>query len=162
MVMTTVVPIATAAAMTGVSGRTLRRWIANGQLLATGGKRDRLVDLEAVRRLAATASGRGSPGSALASGHFLSQDMAIDGQSGQRNGQQNGQTNGQEVPFVAAILEQNKQLHQENIELAGRVGWLMAQLESAKEQIATANKRILELEAPKGQESGGDQSAYPE
>lgn len=46
-------------------------------------------------------------------------------------------------------LEMVEKLHRENLELAGRVGWAMGQLESTRAQLTQAHQRIALLEAPK-------------
>ena len=47
------VSVAVAGSLSGVTDRTIRRWIASGRLPVVSGPRGRLVDLEDVRRLAA-------------------------------------------------------------------------------------------------------------
>ena len=121
------VTAAVAAAEVGVSVRTIRRWMANGQLTATGGKRDRLVDLDAVRYLAA------------ANGHAdrkrtVPEAMAVLSVVEDRNGH--------DRDMVAALWEHNDRLYRENLELAGRLGFYQARIQELE-------RRILELEAPK-------------
>ena len=132
------VTAAVAAAEVGVSVRTIRRWMANGQLTATGGKRDRLVDLDAVRYLAA-ANGHADTDRQPLHGHTdrkrtVTEAMAVLSVVEDRNGH--------DRDMVAALWERNDRLYRENLELAGRLGFYQARIQELE-------RRILELEAPK-------------
>ena len=122
--------VESAAAIAGISARTLRYWIAAGKLPARGGKRGRLVRLSDVEQLAALAgklSGKDSlpADSAVAVAGNIAESSAL-------------------VAIERQLTEYRElveRLHRENLELAGRVGFLQARLQDAE-------ARILEFEGP--------------
>jgi hypothetical protein len=116
-------PIDAAAALVGVHAKTIRRWIARGHLVAATGPRGRLVDLAEVRRLATIrAPGPDTPEPA-------------------RTLPDTDARTGRGLSELARALEIVDRLSRENLELAGRVGWLQSELEQSRQRIAL-------LEAP--------------
>ena len=125
------VTVATASQLTGVPVRTLHRWVARGQLHAMAGQHGRLVDLDAVRHLAAAAGHPAATPEPLA-GHVVTGTPLAEG--------------GAPWQVMTELVAVNDRLSRENVELAGRCGWLQAQLEAA-------TSRIRELEAPRTNQS---------
>ncbi len=122
--------VESAAALAGISARTLRYWIAAGKLPARGGKRGRLVRLSDVEQLAVLAgkfSGKGSlpADSAMAITGTIAESSALVAIERQ----------------LAEYRELVERLHRENLELAGRLGFYQAKLQDAE-------ARILEFEGP--------------
>ncbi len=129
------VTIAAASQHTGIPVRTLHRWVARGQLHAITGQHGRLVELDAVRRLATVA---GYPAA-------VSTPQAGQNATGVPDDQMATPrpANGSPWQVMADLVAQNDRLHQENLELAGRCGWLQAELEQARQRIA-----LLEVPTP--------------
>ena len=119
--------VAVASQLTGVPVRTLHRWVSRGQLHAMVGQHGRLVDLEEVRRLAAMA------------GHPAATPETMTGHSATGTPPAQDDAPWQAMTELIAV---NDRLSRENVELAGRVGFLQAEVLRLKEQVAL-------LEAPK-------------
>ena len=113
------VTIAAASQLSGVPVRTLHRWVARGQLHAMAGQQGRLVDLEEVRRLARMA------------GHPAATAESLAGQSA--TGRPPAQD---DVPWpaMAELIAVNDRLSCENVELAGRCGFLQARVQDLERE----------------------------
>ena len=123
--------VESAAALAGISARTLRYWIAAGKLPARGGKRGRLVRLSDVEQLAVLAGKLGGKGSLPADSA-----MVITGNIAESSAL---------VAIERQLAEYRElvdRMHRENLELAGRLGFSQARIQELE-------RRILELEAPK-------------
>ena len=123
--------VESAAALAGISARTLRYWIAAGKLPARSGKRGRLVRLSDVEQLAVLAGKLGGKGSLPADSA-----MAITGNIAESSAL---------VAIERQLAEYRElvdRMHRENLELAGRLGFSQARIQELE-------RRILELEAPK-------------
>jgi excisionase family DNA binding protein len=117
-----------AAAECGVAERTVRRWIMSGRLPAIHASREIRVqraDLEALER--------GEPGM---SGPIRMEPGAESDLSGQEDGQvRTGPRPASDTPDMVEALHLIEKLQQQNMELAGRVGYLQAELQIAREQL---------------------------
>ena len=120
------VPISVAARLADVHERTIRRWIAAGLLAdspgRSGGHRARLVDVAAVRELAARLK-----------------EPDIDGYESRIEPDSRQPEPDMSASEFLAVIER---LHRENVELAGRCGFYQSEIQHLKE-------RITLLEAPK-------------
>lgn len=110
-----------AAAIAGISDRTVRRWIAAGRLLAERDGDDWLITPLALQAALSAAPDAAQTAAQLAA---AAADLAA------------------LAARDAALAELVAKQEQTIIELAGRVGWLQSQLQARDE-------RILALEAPK-------------
>ena len=113
-----------AAAVAGVSERTVRRWLASGQLKAVRRGRAFAISHEALAAISGLDHGQG--------GH-----PSDSGQRSGRTADDNGRA-ADTAELVALIREQQQTI----LELSGRVGYFQAQLEQARETIRA-------LEAPR-------------
>ena len=141
--------ITLAAQLVGIPERTLRRWIARGQLSATSGPRGRLVDLERVQQLAPSV-GISPP---VAENDRPDSATAANVRSGERVAEDD-RTGLPEWPFVSgaevvALIERQQQTI---MELSGRLGFYQARIQELE-------RRVLELEAPK--EASAEMSNQP-
>ncbi len=152
------VSVAVASQLSGVPLRTLHRWIARGHIPAIDGHRGKLVDLAVVRCFAGQTSFAPAPQPSSADfGHVADDDqpMAENGNDVAGSSEtvaQSGQPDLAITKLIAVIEELTLEgrekdrllvrLNDERAELYGRLGFLQAQLQAAE-------KRILELEAPK-------------
>ena len=166
------VSVAVAGSLSGVTDRTIRRWIASGRLPVVSGPRGRLVDLEDVRRLAALsghASALDPVNVQIVTGsldpsriHVRTEldpdqmDDPDDPQKGVRVTPFSAEGLGELVALVHGKDQQITRLQDERAELYGRLGFyqseiqhLKSQLDGALAQLQLAQSRILELEAPK-------------
>ena len=126
-----------AAARCGVSERTLRRWIVSGRLAAAqenGAFRIKPEDLAPFlpQGRSAVATAAAIPLGAAELQHVQEADAAPLQQDA--------------AAHWTRLVEQ---LHRENLELAGRLGFYQAENLQLKSQVQAMQVRILELEAPK-------------
>lgn len=152
------VAVSVAAHLTGVPSRTLRRWAADGHVPAKDGQRGRLVDLDAVRRRAVlegySPATAGQPAATMrpdmATGHLVAEDGQQPADSGHRlAGQTRPAVAGEDAHAAINLAELARvidRLTRENVELAGRVGFLQSEVLHLKDKIAL-------LEAPETVES---------
>jgi hypothetical protein len=130
-----------AADAAGVSVRTVRRWIARGQLTAIGGKRDRLVNLDAVLQLAKV-NGQ--------------EDMRTRPTYGRRDADTDTvpivavveEPYGHDADTVRMLWERNDRLYRENIELAGRLGFYQSEIQHLQARLHAAEEELRLLKAP--------------
>jgi excisionase family DNA binding protein len=120
-----------AAALCGVSEKTVRRWIASGKLPAE--KVDGLfrVDADTLRRLQAQGNGHAAPPP-----HHPA-DSAADSRTDRAAGPdmsapQAAAPAAAEAAHLAALVAQ---LHRENVELAGRLGFYQARNAELEERV---------------------------
>lgn len=146
-----------AAQRTGVPERTVRRWIARGELDAIEGPTGRRVDLAAVQELAA-AHGRPRPDSMATAGQAedTAEPVDVDADTGRTSPAGQGAAPGEAIAAeleeqspahelgegLAAIAdllrherERTAQLERERMELAGQVGYLQGRLAETQEQL---------------------------
>lgn len=147
------VAVSVAAHLTGVPSRTLRRWAADGHVPAKDGQRGRLVDLDAVRRRAVlegySPAGPGQPAATMrpdmATGHLVAEDGQQPADSGHiLAGRTRPAVASEDAPAAINLAELARvidRLTRENVELAGRVGFLQSEVLHLKDKIAL-------LEAP--------------
>jgi hypothetical protein len=113
------VPISVAARIAGVHERTIRRWIAAGVLAdspgRSGGHRARLVDVEAVRQLAA--------------GLHEPDTGGLDSRTDPDRPPREPDTS---VADFLAVIERQQQTI---MELAGRLGFYQARVQSLEEEV---------------------------
>ena len=142
------VTVSVAAYLTGIPERTLRRWAASGQIPAMSGQRGRLVDVDAVRRLAAM---DGYPAtSAAADGPSVATMRPVpeDGHETTANGREladGGQVLAEGLGELISLLREKDQTI---LELAGRTGWLQAKLQEAEGRMQDLEQELRLLKAP--------------
>jgi excisionase family DNA binding protein len=127
-----------AAAHCGVAERTVRRWIASGRLKSVNARRGVRVaraDLEAF-----TISEPGESGHVPDGPDTLSDTS--DGHDGQARP---GPTPESDTPGIVEALRLVEKLQQQNLELAGRVGYYQAQLEQLRDQLALQAPQVDDL-----------------
>lgn len=142
------VTVTQAAELTGAQARTIRRWVAPGLLAARSGPFGRLVDREAVQGL--VAERLTAPAASADSGAVT--DRTEPDRS--RGPVQSPVLSGPPVsdPALVALCDR---LSRENVERAGRMGFLQARLQDAE-------ARIRLLEAPvESTPAAGDLTNHP-
>ena len=134
----TLVTVTRAGQVTGISERTIRRWISAGRLPVTHSERGRLVDLAAVRCLAGHHAGQpdndrqpdrhvpdldrqGDPGVPVE----ITPDGVISSVEGL----------GELVALVCDKDQQLARLQDERAELYGRLGFLQARVQDLEQQV---------------------------
>ena len=140
----TLVTVTRAGQVTGVSERQIRRWIAAGRLPVTTGERGRLVDLAAVRRLAGHYAG--PPDDGLASDRLLPDDN------------QHLDRHEPDTALTQALTLVDR-LSRENVELAGRCGWLQSELQQTRAQLQAAEQEVRLLKEPKVQSCANEKKS---
>lgn len=133
--------VSAASLTVGVSERRIRRWLAAGKLPGRDSDRGRLVCLDDVRRMTVTHSdtdGQSTVGVGQAPDTSTDRSTVADRQPS-------------ELAQALAVIDR---LTRENVEIAGRLGFVMAQLEESRARIAL-------LEAPASAIDGTDPRARP-
>ena len=137
------VTIAVASYLTGVPGRTLRRWIARGQIPTVANSGGRLVDIDAVRRMA------------VASGH-MDQPLVTGGHSMVADGQgvatgwsvANSRPDTDHDPAIGDLATLIERQQQTIMELSGRCGFYQSEIQHLQAQLQAAEQEIRLLKAP--------------
>ena len=138
------VTIAVASYLTGVPGRTLRRWIARGHIPTIANSGGRLIDVDAVRRIAVASGHMDKP--MVTSGHSMvtdGQDVAIDHLVA------NPRPDSDHDPAIGDLATLIERQQQTIIELSGRCGFYQSEIQHLRGENALLKERIALLEAPK-------------
>ena len=115
-----------AAARCGVSERTVRRWIHAGHLAADKDGGGYLVDPDELAALAAARRGQAAD----------SGQPPRHGAATSDNVSEVADIRAADSAATVELVRLVEKLTQQNLELSGRVGYYLAQLEQAKEQLA--------------------------
>ena len=138
------VTIAVASYLTGVPGRTLRRWIARGHIPTIANSGGRLIDVDAVRRIAVASGHMDKP--VVTSGHSMvtdGQDVAIDHLVA------NPRPDSDHDPAIGDLATLIERQQQTIMELSGRCGFYQSEIQHLRGENALLKERIALLEAPK-------------
>ncbi len=152
---------AEAAALAGVSDRTIRNWIKDGRLPAERteeGRRVRRGDVLALlhERIQAVAGQLPLAEATTATAEMATETVAV---APAAEASPEALTAllarlSEMLELAAAERPERERLHRENLELAGRIGFLQAKLQEAE-------RKILLLQAPAEAETVAETSARP-